>query len=89
MPRIAFTPHLKRHLDCPEREVPGTSVRDALEAVFRDNPKLRGYILDDRGVVRQHVMIFLNGQPILDRHTQSDAANPDSEIFIMQALSGG
>lgn len=89
MPKVAFTPHLKRHLDCPDRVVPGASVRDALEAVFRDNPKLRGYLLDDRGIVRQHVMIFLDGAPIADRHTQSDAVRPESEIFVMQALSGG
>ncbi len=89
MPRVAFTPHLKRHLDCPTVDVPGQSVKEVLEEVFQQNPKLRGYVFDDRNVVRQHVMIFLDGQPINDRHTQADPVQASSEIYVMQALSGG
>ena len=89
MPRVAFTPHLKRHLDCPTIDVAGNSVRAVLDQVFRQNPKLKGYVLDDRNVVRQHVMIFVDGQPITDRHTQSDPVGDNSEIYVMQALTGG
>ena len=39
--------------------------------------------------MRQHVVVFLNGTANRDRRTQSDSVKTDSEIFIMQALSGG
>ena len=89
MPRVVLTPHLKRHLRCPERAVQGTNVRTALEAVFADNEQLRGYILDDQDRLRRHVVIFVDGQIIQDRVGLSDAVQPASEIYVMQALSGG
>jgi hypothetical protein len=89
MPHVFFTPHLSRHLDCPPMIVAGTTVREALNAVFAENPKLRGYILDDRSAVRQHVMIFLDGKPLTDRRHLSEPVREESEIYVMQALSGG
>ncbi len=89
MPRIEFTPHLKMHLDCPAQQVNGSTVRDALEAVFVTNPKLRGYVTDDQNRLRKHVVIFVDGQTISDRVTLSDLVKEESEIFVMQALSGG
>lgn len=89
MPRFEFTSHLQRHLDCPPTTVSGNTLRESLEEVFADNPNLRGYLLDDQQGVRKHVMIFHNGQPIDDRIHLSDPVDPDSEIYVMQALSGG
>jgi hypothetical protein len=60
-----------------------------LDEAFRRNPSLRGYILDERGAVRHHVAIFVDGQLLRDRVKLSDAVSPDSEIYVMQALSGG
>jgi hypothetical protein len=89
MPRVSFTPHLQRFVDAPPREVPGTTVGEALHAVFHDNPRLRGYIVDERGAVRQHVTIFVDDAPIRDRTALSDAVTSSSEIYVLQALSGG
>ncbi len=89
MPRVAFTPHLHRFLDAPPRDVTGTTVRAALEAVFAANPRLRGYVLDDAGRVRPHVTVFVGGQALADRAGLSDAVGDDTEIFVLQALSGG
>ena len=89
MPRVTFTPHLQRFLDAPPREVTGTTVRDALGQVFADNPRLRGYVLDERGAVRRHVIIFVNDTPVNDRATLTDVIGADAEIFVLQALSGG
>ncbi len=89
MPKVIFTPALKRHVNCPDTEVIGTTVRQALSAVFEQYPKARGYILDDAGAVRHHVVIFADGTAIADRATQSDAVSRESEIYVMQALSGG
>lgn len=89
MVRVSFTPNLQRHTDCPTCDVQGDTVGEALNAVFRKLPRLRGYILDDRGCVRKHVAIYVNNETIADRDTLSDAISEDSEIYVMQALSGG
>jgi sulfur carrier protein ThiS len=89
MPTVAFTPNLKRHLCCPVRTVPGATVREVLENIFTEEPKLRGYVLDDQGRLRQHLAVFVDGSLVADRQTLNDRVNPHGEIFVMQALSGG
>ena len=89
MPKVSFTANLQRHLSCETTTADGRTVGDALEAVFRDNPRLRGYILDDQGAVRKHISVYLNDETILDRAHLSDAVQASDEIFVMQALSGG
>jgi hypothetical protein len=70
-------------------EVPGSTVRAVLDAAFAANERARGYVLDERGAVRWHMLVFVNGEPIQDRINLSDAVPPDGEVYIMQALSGG
>lgn len=89
MPRISFTPHLQRHIDSPPREVSGATVREILDAVFADNPRLRGYLLDDQGRLREHVSVFIEGDTVNDRESLSDPVPADAEIYVLQALSGG
>jgi hypothetical protein len=89
MAQVNFTPNLRRHLSVPQTEVPGASVREALEVVFERNPQLRSYVVDDQGRLRKHVVVFIDGEMIEDREGLSDAINASSELFVMQALSGG
>jgi len=86
---VSFTPNLERHVECPTQEIEGDSVRAVLDAVFARNPRLRGYVLDDQGALRRHMMVFVDGQQIADRERLSDPVRPTSEIYVMQALSGG
>jgi molybdopterin synthase sulfur carrier subunit len=89
MPKVVFTSHLQRHVDCPDVTVDGTTVRDALEHVFAANQKLRSYILDDQSRLRTHMVIFVDGVTVKDRDQLSDSVHSHSEIYVMQALSGG
>lgn len=89
MPRVVFTQNLQRHVPCPPTSVDGSTVSEALSAVFSANPRLRGYVVDERGALRKHMSIFVDGNLIVDRRTLSDVVGPDSEIYVMQALSGG
>ena len=89
MPKITFTQNLQRHLSAPPRRVGGETVRQALENVFAENPRLRGYLLDDQGELRKHVVIFLDGEIVADRAGLSDQVEATSELVVMQALSGG
>jgi len=89
MPRVVFTSNLKRHVDCPESVVTGETVRQALDAVFAEHQRLRGYVLDDQNRLRTHMVIYLNGRPVKDRDGLSDVVEAADEIYVMQALSGG
>lgn len=89
MATIHFTANLARQTSAPTREVPGETVREVLEGVFREVPPLRGYVLDDQGTVRRHVTVFIDGTPIADRVGLTDPLRPDSEVHVLQALSGG
>ena len=89
MPQVKFTQQLERHLAAPSVDVAGATVREVLENAFRENPKLRGYVLDDQGRLRKHVVVFVDGQVIGDRCELSDSVAPSSELLVMQALSGG
>ncbi|WAG78521.1 MoaD/ThiS family protein [Metapseudomonas furukawaii] len=89
MARIAFTPNLQRHLEVPEVTVDARSVAEALEVAFVANPRLRSYLLDDQGRLRRHVAIFVDARQVNDRQRLSDPLGPDSEVFVVQALSGG
>lgn len=89
MPTITFTPNLQRHVSCPPATVPGETVGQALEAVFQGNPKARGYVLDEQGAVRPHMVIFVDGRQVQDRRTLRDPVASNAEIYVAQALSGG
>ncbi|HUJ62870.1 MAG TPA: MoaD/ThiS family protein [Kofleriaceae bacterium] len=86
---VVFTPNLRRHVECPTVEVAGATVREVLDRVFAENPRLRGYVVDERGVLRKHMIVFVDGQQIADRERLGDAVSPRSELYVMQALSGG
>jgi hypothetical protein len=89
VPRVAFTSHLSRHVECPAEEADGTTVREVLDAYFSRHPKVRGYVVDEQGVLRAHVVIFVGEEQARDRKTLSDAVPARAEVYVMQALSGG
>lgn len=89
MPQVVFTPNLRRHVECASAQVRGATVGEALKQVFEINPRLQSYVLDDQGALRKHMLVFVDGSPARDRIRLSDPVEESSEIFVMQALSGG
>lgn len=89
MPQVVFTPTLQRHLTCPPSEVPGATVREILDRVFGNEPRARGYVLDEQGALRKHVVVFVDGEAVQDRSGLSDGVRAESQVYVMQALSGG
>jgi sulfur-carrier protein len=89
MPIVRFTAGIQRHVACPVRDVAGTTLREVLEAYFRTNEQARGYVLDDRGQLRQHMAVFIDSRQIQDRQQLSDAVSAGSVVDVVQALSGG
>ncbi len=89
MARVTFTANLERHVSCPPRDVPGQTVREVLDNYFREEPKVRGYVLDDQGALRRHVVVFVDGAQMRDRTHLAEAVSEGASIYVMQALSGG
>ncbi len=89
MPRVSFTENLQRHVSVPDQQADGATVAEVLADVFADYPRARPYILDEHGCMRKHVVIFVDGKIIRDRVKLSDQVRSDSEVYVMQALSGG
>ncbi len=90
MPTVKFTNALNRFFpelrDTPSKGVTLTEILSEMESCY---PGVRSYLLDEQGHLRQHVNIFIDGTMISDRTALSDSFCESSEIYIIQALSGG
>lgn len=89
MPRVHFTPNLRRHFDCAHLDTEGATLRAALDHAFVQLPIARGYLLEDGGALRKHVTVFVDGEAVADRTGLSDPVPDGADIWVMQALSGG
>jgi molybdopterin converting factor small subunit len=90
MATIKFTRALKRFY--PDLDTLECSARDVKTVVLEVDKRFQGlkdYIVDEQGILRKHVNIFVDGQMIDDREQLSDTLSENSEVYIMQALSGG
>jgi sulfur-carrier protein len=89
MVRVVFTANLQRHVPCPPCQVSARTAREALEQAFALYPRLRGYVLDEHGDLRRHMVVFVNGRACSDRAGLGDPVGDADEVVVMQALSGG
>ena len=89
MAQLIFTQQLGRFMTVPQVETDAADLRGALEQAFDAYPKLRGYVLDEQGHLRRNVVIFIDGQRTGERAILNDALAPMSNVYILQALSGG
>ena len=89
MPFVHFTAHLRSIVAKSPVESEAVDVRGALRGVFRTHPLLEGYVLDERGSLRQHVCIFVDGQRLTNQRALDAPLGRLSEVYVMQALSGG
>ncbi len=90
MPTVKFTALLKRfYPNLDAMQVSGATVAEVLEGLEAQHKGIKNYIVDEQGQLRKHVNIFVNGQMVHDRKTLSDAVNESSEVYVIQALSGG
>ena len=91
MAQVRFTRHLVRFFPDLGDRVPadGETVAEVVADLDAQYPGLAGYVVDERGALRRHVNIFLDGELIHDRETLQDPVRPGDELYIFQALSGG
>jgi hypothetical protein len=89
MPQLFFTQQLARFTQVPQVRTDARQLRAGLDSAFAVNPLLRGYVLDDQGQLRENVVIFIDGKRCADRARLDDPLQPDSKVYVLQALSGG
>ena len=92
MATVVLTRHLHAFfpaLAARELRVEASTVAEVIAALEQQAPGLGFYLCDEAGRLRTHVNLFVDGQRIADRTRLSDPVGPGSEVFILQALSGG
>ena len=88
MAKVFFTAHLREVAPRGEIDAKGATVRAALDEVFAAYPMLKGYVLDDQERLRLHIAVFVDGVHVR-QNVLEHPLRGDSELYIMQALSGG
>ncbi|HEY3018719.1 MAG TPA: MoaD/ThiS family protein [Solirubrobacteraceae bacterium] len=68
-----------------EHPLHGATIGELLRALERDQPALSGWILDERGTIRRHINVFVNGE----YGRQDTPVEPDDRIDVLPAISGG
>ena len=92
MARVELTNHLYTFFPALEGKslrVEAETVADVIREMERIAPGFAFYVCDERGRLRRHVNIFVEEERVEDRRRLSDRLEPESRVFIMQALSGG
>ncbi len=65
------------------------SVSEALSLLWAACPAVRDRVLTERGEVRPHINIFVDGQNIRDTGGLAAPVRDGAEIYILPAVSGG
>jgi sulfur-carrier protein len=68
-----------------EHELPGGTVCDLLRALESGHPGLKGWVLDERGRIRRHINVFVNG----DRGDETTAVRSGDRVEVVPAITGG
>ncbi len=66
-------------------ELDGATVSEVLRALERAHPALVGWVLDERGRIRPHINVFVDGE----RGDEGTAVGADAPVDVLPAISGG
>ena len=85
MPSVILPGLLRQRVPSTAITIDGPTAGATLRELEHRYPTLRGWVLDERGHVRTHVKLFVNGtEASLDTSTSSD-----DELYVVPAISGG
>jgi molybdopterin converting factor small subunit len=68
-----------------ELQLDGATVAEVLRALEREHPGVEGWILDERGKIREHINVFVNRE----YGREETALGPEDRVQILPAISGG
>jgi molybdopterin synthase sulfur carrier subunit len=69
--------------------VEGTTVGEALDALYSEHGELRSRIADDSGELRRFVNVYLKGEDIRFLDGLDTAVSDGDEVTILPAVAGG
>lgn len=67
----------------------GSTVRSAFDNLFEQAPSLRVHILDESGMVRQHVLVYVGDENLKWIGGLDAELSGPTQITVLQAVSGG
>jgi molybdopterin converting factor small subunit len=68
-----------------QQEVDGPDVHAVLRGLEDLHPPMEGWILDERGTIRRHINVFVNGEP----GGENTAVCASDRVEILPAITGG
>jgi molybdopterin converting factor small subunit len=68
-----------------EHDLDGSTVVAVLRALELRHPAVGGWILDERGSIRRHINVFVNGE----RGAEATAVTPGDRVEVVPAITGG
>ena len=69
----------------PQQEVAGTDVQAVLRGLEDLHPSVAGWILDERGTIRRHINVFVNGE----RGGEQTEVAVGDRVEVLPAITGG
>lgn len=71
--------------DCSAHPIEGGTVAEILNELERVQPGVSGWILDERGRIRRHINVFVNGE----YGSEETLVGASDRIDVLPAISGG
>ena len=68
-----------------ELQVAGATVTELLRGLESEHPSVSGWILDERGSIRRHINVFVNGE----RGDEQTSVAAGDRVEILPAITGG
>ncbi|MDE2500459.1 MAG: MoaD/ThiS family protein [Alphaproteobacteria bacterium] len=84
--KVLIASPLHSYVKAREVEAAGATLREMLADLDRRFPGIRFRMVDEQGSIRKHMRFFVNGAQVFD---VEQALQPNDEVQIVQALSGG
>lgn len=85
MPVVCVHGPLRKLAGGPQHELPGATVAEILHELELAHPELSGWIVDERGLIRRHINVFINGEL---GSAESAVADGD-RVEVLPAITGG
>ena len=85
MALVRLRGQLKTIAGAAEHPLGAGTVGELMRALEDERPALAGWILDERGRIRRHINVFVNGEA----GREETAVGPEDRVDVLPAISGG